>query len=75
MCIAADINAVSAEEDADTLIIEQAIKYLQNNDITVVVGTDTDLLVLLVAQAPETDGKLFFLETFAFRISGYSLFC
>lgn len=57
-----DMNVVFAEEDAATIIVDQAKRYVLHNNTTVVVGTDTDLLVLLVALAPQSEATIFYLK-------------
>lgn len=49
-----------AIDDADVLIIETAIKKAVNN-ITIVVGEDVDLLVILTARTPVSQ-EIFFLK-------------
>ena len=50
-----------ARSDADTLIVETALEMVSSKDnaSVVVVGTDTDILVMLIAKA--TEKKLFML--------------
>jgi len=46
------INVKQAETDADSLIVSTALALAESEDLPViVVGTDTDLLVMLVARA------------------------
>lgn len=45
-----EIVALQARNDADILIVDTAISQSKNKDSTVVVGDDTDLLVLLVGK-------------------------
>lgn len=47
----AGINVVQAETDADTLIVSTAITMSKHGKTSVLVGEDTDLLVLLIAHA------------------------
>ncbi|KMQ87542.1 hypothetical protein RF55_13146 [Lasius niger] len=49
-----------AQDDADVLIIETALKQACRNT-TVVVGEDVDLLVILIARTP-IDKEIFFLK-------------
>lgn len=53
------ITAVIAKEDADLDIVRKGLDLLNNNSSVVVVGSDTDLLVLLVALSPE-NGNVYF---------------
>lgn len=57
-----DMNVVSTEKDADTIIVDQARRYVLHNNTTVIVGTDTDILVLLVALAPQSEATIFILK-------------
>lgn len=52
-------NVLHARADADVLIVETAIACANTKD-TVVVGDDTDLLVLLCSRAGPTSHNLFF---------------
>ncbi len=57
----AGITVIKAESDADTLIVETALEISTTSDgPVIVVGTDTDLLVMMVARAPAT-GNLYML--------------
>ena len=48
----AGIRVIQAEADADTLIVSTALTVAEKEEVpVVVVGTDTDLLVMLVARA------------------------
>ena len=49
---AAGIVVKQAIGDADTLIVSTALHYASESQPTVVIGTDTDLLVMLVARTP-----------------------
>ena len=48
----AGIRVKEAAADANTLIVQTAIELSQNKDV-VVVGTDTDLLILLIQLCQE----------------------
>lgn len=48
----AGIQALSATDDADVLIVQTAIKEAYNNPTVVVVGQDVDLLILIIALCP-----------------------
>lgn len=48
----AGINVEQAPADADTLIVSTALKLADGEHTITVVGTDTDLLVMMVARAP-----------------------
>lgn len=52
------VNCTQAEGDADCLIVNTAIKKSQNGH-TVLVGEDTDLLILLLHHAKQTTFSLF----------------
>ena len=52
-------EVVYAEADADILILKTAVEY-SNQINTVLVGDDTDLLVLLIYYFPQTQHDLFF---------------
>lgn len=47
----ADVQVKQAQADADALIVSTALSLAESGKPVVVVGTDTDLLVMLVAQA------------------------
>lgn len=53
----AGCNTETAEEDADILIIETAIKFASNNESNntniIIIGKDIDLLVILSLQSSE----------------------
>ena len=48
-----NISTLTAEDDADVDIVNIALEKLKESSKVVVVGSDTDLLTLLVALAPE----------------------
>lgn len=48
----ASFQALSAIDDADTLIVQTAIKEAYNSHTVVVVGQDVDLLILIIALCP-----------------------
>ena len=52
-------RVLHATADADVLIVETAIKMAHHYD-TVLVGDDTDLLILLCSQAQNIPHRLFF---------------
>ena len=57
------IDTHVATDDADLLIVQSAIKKInQYESVVVVVGQDVDLLVLLVAKTPEDKDVLFLKE-------------
>jgi hypothetical protein len=56
-----NVETVSSEGDADYLIVTTAIEHSQRTD-TVVIGDDTDLLVLLLHHGSKTNHKLFLLN-------------
>lgn len=49
------IQTLIAEDDADVPIVETAFDQLKTRTNVIVVGSDTDLLVLLVALAPNNE--------------------
>ncbi|KYN15191.1 hypothetical protein ALC57_12601 [Trachymyrmex cornetzi] len=58
---AAGIPIKRADNDADVVIIETAIKQFKRPNTTVVVGEDVDLLILLTARTP-IDKIIYFLK-------------
>lgn len=58
---AENISVEQANDDADVLIIETAIKKFSVTNTTVVVGEDVDLLVLLTARTP-TEKIIYFFK-------------
>jgi hypothetical protein len=52
------INVKQATSDADAMILSVSLELADSVDTIVLVGTDTDVLVMLVARAP-SDTKLF----------------
>lgn len=53
------ITTLIAEEDADVPIVKTGIEQLKTRSNVIVVGTDTDLLVLLVALVPDNQSIYF----------------
>lgn len=58
----AGFSTVEAAEDADYLIVEEAVKNLKKFEKIVVVGNDIDLLVILTALPDQYNHKIFFLK-------------
>jgi len=51
-----------AVEDADTLIVQSTIEIANSAECVVMVGKDTDLLVLLSAPTPSIRSNIYFLK-------------
>ncbi|KMQ90383.1 hypothetical protein RF55_9871 [Lasius niger] len=56
------IATITADDDADLLIIQTAIEKSHRHDSVVIVGQDIDLLVLLIALTPENKDIRFWRE-------------
>lgn len=56
-----NFDVKQAAEDADTIIVREAIQLAQQSECVVIVGEDIDLLVLLTAFAPNSN-TIYFLK-------------
>lgn len=53
------IKSITADDDADTEVVNAGIKALESFSKSIVVGNDTDILILLIALAPENKAIYF----------------